>query len=182
MHLLACVSLVVAAALAQAQPSKPAADRWGDFRFLLGDWAGEGRGQPGSTVGTATFKLDLDGRVMVRTSRTTVPANGKQPAYVHEDLLVIYRDAPGQPAKAIYFDNEDHTIEYPSVVTQENTITFSSAAVASAPRFRLVYTRTGADRVDVSFEMAPPGSPEAFKAYTRGVTRRVKKWAVVRRP
>jgi hypothetical protein len=40
------------------------------------------------------------------------------------------------------------------------------------PRFRLVYTRLAADSVDVKFEMAPPGNPDAFKVYTEGVTKR----------
>jgi hypothetical protein len=38
-----------------------------------------------------------------------------------------------------------------------------SKAAASAPRFRLVYTLLAPDSVDVRFEVAPPGSPDAFK-------------------
>jgi hypothetical protein len=154
----------------------PQPDAWMPYRFLLGEWAGEGQGQPGNTTGTAVFKLDLDGRVMVRTSRAAVPARGTQPASVHEDLLVMYRNAPGGPLKAIYFDNEDHTIEYDvSASPDGKAVTFVTAPTPSAPRFRLVYTRLSADTVDVKFEMAPPGSPDAFKVYTQGVTKRVRR-------
>ena len=89
--------------------------------------------------------------------------------------MVIYRDAPGQPVKAIYFDNEDHTIEYGvTASTDGKSVTFVSTATAGAPRFRLVYTKIDQASVDVKFEMAPPGSPDAFKTYTQGIVHRVK--------
>jgi hypothetical protein len=171
------IALVVAIAMfagpaAGQTPAK--VDAWSPYRFLLGTWAGEGKGQPGNTAGTATFTFDLDQRILVRTSRTTVPAKGQAAGYVHEDRLVVFRDAPGQPARAIYWDNEDHTIEYDvSPSPDGKVVTLVSKALPAAPRFRLVYTRLGPDSVDVKFEMAPPGSPEAFKVYTQGVTRRV---------
>jgi hypothetical protein len=109
----------------------------------------------------------------MRTSSTVVPPRGQQAGYTHEDRLVVFRDAPGQPARAIYWDNEDHTIEYDVSVSPDGKIvTFVSKPVPSVPRFRLVYTRLAADSVDVKFEMAPPGNPDAFKVYTEGVTKR----------
>ncbi len=171
------VALLLATAQAPAGTAQVPAgsDPWAPYRFLIGTWTGEGQGQPGNTTGTATFKLDLAGRILVRTSRTSVPARGRQPAYTHEDLLVVYRDAPGQPMRAIYWDNEDHTIEYDVTASPDGkAVTFVSTASAAAPRFRLVYTRLDASRVDVKFEMAPPGSPDAFKVYTQGVTRKVQ--------
>lgn len=168
--------MLVLAVLLFAGPHAPAqqADPWASYRFLVGTWTGEGKGQPGNTTGTATFAFELDGRILVRTSRTNVPASAQGPAYVHEDRLVVYRDAPGQPMRAIYWDNEDHTIAYDvSASPDGKAVTFASKASPAAPRFRLVYTQLDASRVDVKFEMAPPGSPEAFKVYTQGVTRRV---------
>jgi hypothetical protein len=148
-------------------------DAWAAYRFLIGTWTGEGQGQPGDTSGTATFRLDLDGRILVRTNRVSVPASGQQPASVHQDLMILYRDLPGQPVRAVYWDNEDHTIEYDvTASTDGKIVTFVSRPTASAPRFRLVYTRLDASKVDVKFEMAPPGSPDAFKVYTQGVTRK----------
>ncbi len=166
--------LVVAllAAGPQAPAQKP--DPWASYRFLVGTWTGEGKGQPGNTTGTATFAFELDGRILVRTSRTNVPASAQGPAYLHEDWLVTYREAPGQPMRAIYWDNEDHTIEYDvSASADGKVITYVSKAVPSATRFRLVYTRLDDSRTEEKFEMAPPGSPEAFKTYLQGVTRKV---------
>jgi hypothetical protein len=172
MHAAATV-LVAALLFGGFQPARPT-DPWASYRFLIGTWTGEGEGQPGNTTGTATFTLDLDGRILVRTSRANVPASARGPAYVHEDRLVVYRDAPGQPMRAMYWDNEDHAIAYDvSAPPDGNTVTFVTKPNPAAPRFRLVYTRLDGSRVDVKFEMAPPGSPEAFKVYTQGVTRKV---------
>ncbi len=168
-------AIFAVAALLFAGSGGPAqnADPWAPYRFLVGTWTGAAQGQPGNTMGTATFAFELDGRILVRTSSTNVAARADAAAYVHEDRLVIYRDAPGQPMRAIYWDNEDHTIEYDVSATPDGKIvTLVSKATASAPRFRLVYTQLDASRVDVKFEMAPPGNPEAFKVYLQGVTRK----------
>jgi hypothetical protein len=161
--------------LGPTQAGAPKDDPWSPYRFLIGTWTGEGKGQPGDTTGTATFAFDLDGRILVRTGHTNVPASARGPAYVHEDRLIVYRDAPGQPMRAIYWDNEDHSIEYDASASPDGkVVTFVSKVSASSPRFRLVYTQLDASRVGVKFEMAPPGGPEAFKVYTQGVTRRVE--------
>ncbi len=174
MHLTLVTALLAIVASMPQSAAQSQADAWASYRFLIGTWTGEGQGQPGTTIGTATFRLDLDDRILVRTSRVAVPASGQRPASTHQDLLVVYRPAPGQPVRAIYWDNEDHTIEYDvSASPDGKVVTFVSKASASSVRFRLVYTRLDGSHTDVKFEMAPPGSPEAFKVYTQGVTRRV---------
>ncbi len=173
---LTTVLLLMAFAFGGGQAAAPKPDAWASYRFLVGTWVGEGKGQPGDTTGTATFAFELDGRILVRTSATAVPARGNSPAYTHEDRLVVFHDAPGQPARAIYWDNEDHTIEYDASASADGkTVTFVSKPVPSATRFRLVYTRLGPDTVDVKFEMAPPGDPGGFKVYLQGVTKRAGK-------
>lgn len=157
----------------QASPQQPS-DPWASYRFLVGTWTGEGQGQPGNTSGTATFRLDLDDRILVRTSRVAVPASGQRPASTHRDLMVVFRPAPGEPVRAIYWDNEDHTIEYTASVSADGkVVTFVTGANAGAPRFRLTYARLDAARVDVKFEMAPPGS-DTFTVYTEGVTKKIE--------
>ena len=69
----------------------PPADPWDACRFLLGEWAGEGGGQPGRGTGGFTFALDLQDKVMVRRNRAELPAAAGRPAAVHDDLMVVYQ-------------------------------------------------------------------------------------------
>jgi hypothetical protein len=149
------------------------ADRWAAFRFLVGEWTGEGSGQPGQAKGGFSFRPDLAGRVMVRRNRAEVTTTAGLPPTIHEDLMVVYPAARGQPLRAVYFDNEDHIINY-TVQGSENprTLTFESESDPRTPRYRLIYTLKGEDRVGITFAIAPPGKPEEFKTYIEASARR----------
>jgi hypothetical protein len=149
------------------------ADPWAACRFLVGEWVGEGTGEPGASTGEFSFRPDLGGNVMVRRNRTEINAGPARPPGVHEDLLVVYPGAKGQPQRAIYFDNEGHIIHYTVRPSEDRkALTFLSEPNPRAPRFRLVYSAKGEDRVTVSFAIAPPGSPEAFRTHVEGTARR----------
>jgi hypothetical protein len=153
--------------------AQKSADPWKDFRFLFGEWTGEGKGNPGEGTGTFTFELSLDANVLVRKNHTMFPATKDRPASVHDDLLIVY--AEGGEMRGIYFDNEHHVIHYAvSASPGAKAVTFVSDPAANAPRFRFRYTVLDKDRVNNAFEIAPPGKPEAFAPYLEGVSRRVR--------
>jgi hypothetical protein len=153
---------------------KPAG--WGAVEYLLGDWTGEGGGDPGQGTGSFSFKPDLQGKILVRTNRSEYPATKERAAFVHDDLMVIYRDSPKAPAHAIYFDSEGHTIRYEVQSAREDgVVVFVSAPETDLPRYRLTYTRVGRDLVKIKFEIAPPGHPEQFSAYIEASARRQPK-------
>jgi hypothetical protein len=153
-----------------AQAPAPKADLFEPVRFLAGDWAGEPDGKPGSPSGAASFRFELDGRVLVRRSHADYPAANGRPAAHHEDLLTVFTE--GGQLKAFYVDNEGHVIRYLATAVPQG-VAFTSEA-APGPRFRLTYLRGAADTVAIRFEIAPPNAPEAFKTYLEGVTRKVK--------
>lgn len=139
---------------------------------LVGDWAGEGTGSPGSGAGTSSFQFDLQKQVLVRRSHSEYPSAGGRPATVHDDLMVIYPGA-GQESRAIYFDNEGHVIDYTATWSgAEETLTFLSKPTPGAPQFRLIYKKVDANTLTVAFEMAPPGQAGAFKPYVSGRLKR----------
>jgi hypothetical protein len=147
-------------------------DTWAAFRFILGEWAGEGDGQPGQGRGGFTFAPDLGGKVLVRKNRNEIPAANGRTAATHEDLLIVYRGTDGKRNKAIYFDNEDHVIQYSVTAADDGkSLVFLSDAVPSQPRFRLTYAKAKGETVNVKFEIAPPGKDE-FKTYVEGTVRR----------
>jgi hypothetical protein len=144
-------------------------DPWAPFGFLIGEWIGEGK------EGQGQFSLapDLQGKVLVRRNHAELPAADGRPAGVHDDLMVIYKSPDGKSAKAIYFDSEDHVINYSVTLSDDKeTLTFISGAAPGAPRFRLTYRKEAEDRVGIKFEIATPGKPEEFKMYLEGKARK----------
>jgi hypothetical protein len=140
---------------------------WDKWQFLMGEWAGKGNGQPGQGSGTFSFTTDLEGNILVRKSHTEYPAVNNKPAFHHDDLLIVYKDNTGNPSKAIYFDNESHTINY-DVTYVDNSIVLTSKVIQNAPRFRLIYNQLDNKKLNVKFEMTSPQNPDDFKTYLEG--------------
>ena len=154
------------------QTSSPA-DPWAAYRFLLGEWVGEGEGQPGQGKGQFSFAEELQGKILVRKNRAEYAASAGRPAFTHEDLLIVYQEDGAKAQKAIYFDSEGHVVHYtPSTSQDGKALIFLSDARPSAPRYRLTYVNQKAGKATVKFEVAPPGKPEAFKTYLQGRVRK----------
>ena len=149
---------IVLLSIATGQDTKRAVD-WKPLSWLIGDWIGSGAGGPGQGAGSFSFQLDLQGTILARKSFAEYPAMGQKPAYRHDDLMIVYPEAGSY--KAIYFDNEEHTIRYSIDASAEGTVTFLSEAMAGAPRFRLTYHKTGEATLSGKFEIAPPDKPFA---------------------
>jgi hypothetical protein len=150
---------VVEVGKTQPKASSPTWDHW---QFLMGEWVGEGGG---TSAGGFSFSTDLQGAVIVRRNFAEYPPTKNKPAYRHEDLMVIYPQA-GTGTRADYFDNEGHVIHYEVTFSlQSDTLTFLSEVTPMAPRFRLRYIKTGDTTLNIRFEIAAPGNPEAFSPY-----------------
>ena len=138
---------------------------WQKWNWLVGNWAGEGSGTPGNGGGWFSLQPDLGGKVLVRKNHSEYPATINRPKVVHDDLMIIYLDHAGQPANAIYFDNEGHTINY-AITYLEKSIIFTSVKVQNMPVFRLSYTSLDTETIDVKFETSRDG--KTFQTYTEG--------------
>jgi len=144
---------------------------WDKWNWLMGEWIGEGNGQPGQGGGTFSFKLDLDQRILVRKSHSEYPATASKPEIIHDDLMVVYPDYSGNPGKAIYFDNEGHTINY-SITYSDHSIVFTSDKIPNTPIFRLSYLLLDNATVNTKFEMSQDG--EKFFTYIEGKSKKFK--------
>jgi len=149
--------------------AEPAAEPWAGLQFLVGDWNGGGGGKPGEGTGAFSFKLDLGSKVLVRRNFAQYPPKpGQKEGVRHDDLMIVYLAGP--LLKAIYFDNEGHVINY-AVTTADKTATFESdAGPPGVPRFKLVYQQKDDAAVDLTFSIAPPGSP--FRPYITASAKR----------
>jgi hypothetical protein len=139
------------------------------LQFLLGQW--EGVGDQAGAIGGFTFAPSLQDHVIVRTNYSNTPANGTVPASRHDDLMVIYAETG--VVRADYFDSESHVIRYVATVRPGQVI-FVSESKPTEPRYRLIYTQSAPTMVTGTFEVAPPGKPDAFASYLSWTARRVK--------
>ena len=147
-------------------------DVWAPLRFLVGEWVGEGGGEPGQGTGGFSFQYDLQEKILVRRNYARYPATKGRPAYAHDDLMIMYAEPGRSGWQAIYFDNEGHVIHYVVSIPADGIWEFLSEAQPARPRYRLTYRETGADTLTIKFEIAPPGKPEAFTTYIEARARR----------
>lgn len=156
--------LVALPVLAQSTPSSPT-NPWKSLSFLQGTWEAKVTGgQNVSGTGTYTFASERGDHVLARHSTNDPGCKG--PANFdcgHGDLLYIYQDAPGQPFKAIYFDNEGHVIHYNVSTPDATTAIFLSDSSQPGPEFRLMYELNGAI-MSGKFQIRMPGQSE-WKSY-----------------
>lgn len=166
-NLIAVILTFIAAAFSIAQENN---NNWGKLSYLIGDWKGEGSGKPGEGGGYFTFKLDLDGKILIRNSHSEYPAAQDKPLIVHNDLLIVYLNYSGNPDKAIYFDNEGHIINYSITFSPGGDIVFTSENSPNIPVFRLTYSKIENNLLNVKFEISQDGVN--YVTYVEGKSRR----------
>ncbi len=154
MRAVAFVVMAVATAAA-AEPVKPL----DELRFLVGSW--EAESGPTGATGSTTFRWDVQDKVLVRTNQAAYAAAGGRPASRHDDLMILYVE-DSAPVRGIYFDNEGHVIRYSATSSTPEAVTLTSDPAPGQPRFRLKYSRNGADRLAGEFASTQPDKPDAF--------------------
>jgi len=177
MKRIARVSMLIAAAalwsVSMSVRAQEMPGEWGPLESLLGEWVGEGGGQPGQGEGGFSFQPDLQKHILVRKNYAVYPAANGRPAFRHDDLMIVYRELESAAPKAIYFDSEGHVIHYSvSVSSDQKTFEFVSEMLPASPRYRFTYTKTGNDTLAIKFEIAPPGKPDAFATYIEAKAKR----------
>ena len=144
---------------------------WDHWKWLMGEWQGEGEGQPGQGGGTFTFVFDLDENIIIRKSHSEYPQPDNKPVIIHDDLMIVYPDLNTKSDKAIYFDNEAHSISY-QVTYSDRSIVMTSDKTSGVPVFRLTYTLVTPGTINTKFEISPDGNE--FMTYLEGKSRIVR--------
>jgi hypothetical protein len=131
---------------------------WKNLDFLLGKWTATGSGSPGAGQGEYSFERAMNDHIVIRRNLAEY-TSGQH----HDDLMIIYADAPQGPSHAIYFDSEGHTIHYNVATPAPNSVSFESEPSRPGPRFRLRYVLEGKS-LNGKFEIMEPGKTE-YKTY-----------------
>jgi hypothetical protein len=151
---------------AQSTPGK-ADSAWKKLEFLLGTWsgsAGEKDTPLGAGQGGFSFEPELNQKIIVRHNHAAYNSGVR-----HEDLMVIYLDAPNDAPRAIYFDTEGHVIRYNLTFPAPNRVTFESDGTLPGPRYRLSYWLDGLS-LSGKFEVAPRGAE--YKTYLSWIAKK----------
>ncbi len=155
--LLLPVVTVLCATLLHAVPADP----WSALAFLEGAWDAQTQNAPSGVTasGSYIFRKELGGHILARHSTAAGCQGPADFNCAHSDLLYIFQDAPGQPLKAIYFDNEGHVIHYTVTTPTPTSAIFLSDPTAPGPQFRLVYELKAAV-MSGKFQTRRPGKSE----------------------
>ena len=147
------------------------------LQFLVGDWSGGGETDAGRSRGVSSIKADLGGHILVRRDHTDLPAPKGRPAASMDVLMLIYSSPADGRLHATYTDSGGHVIQYAAAhVEPGRLVEFDSESPApGVPAFRLTYTATASQDLQVKFETAPPGTPAAFHPVAVGTLKRLKK-------
>ena len=142
-------------------------DAWKKLDFLMGDWtasAGAKYTPMGPGRGEFSFTPELKQKIIVRRNHAEYDSGAR-----HDDLMVIYLDAPNDAPRAIYFDTEGHVIRYKLAFPSPERVIFESDSTQPGPRYRLTYWMEG-EQLSGQFEVAAPSGD--YKAYLSWTSKR----------
>jgi hypothetical protein len=171
MRRLLALALLSAATLS-AHGQAPTPDPLAPLDFLTGTWTATTNAPAGTaaaaSTGTYTFRRDLAGHALDRTSSADTCSAPKAFDCNHHDRLTIFSD-PNAVALhhaslfAFYMDSEGHIIYYVVSLPDPHTAVFDSQAPPTSPKFRLAYHLEGTGPRAImtgKFQMAAPGSDD----------------------
>jgi len=129
------------------------ADKWENWKPLIGNWSGEGVGIPGDGTGSFSFAFDLNQSILVRKSSYNYVMEKTNIAF--DDMMIIYL-VDATPSKAIFFNHEGFSRIY-SISYSDKTITLNSENAPQTPSFRLTYTFIDDSTITLKFEISRDG-------------------------
>jgi hypothetical protein len=162
------------------EPPRPAPDNFRDLAFILGKWIGTSTGEPGEGTVEREYRLELRGRFIRSSSRSTYAAQPKNPkGEVHEDTGFISFDRGRKRHVMRQFYVEDAFTQFvaETEAPQAGRWVFVAEASENFPlgpgwRSRETYIIQGPDEFEEVFEVAGPGKD--FQVYSRTRLKRVQ--------
>src|SRR5215467_5018089 len=144
--------LVISSPVIAQTASSTSADPLAPLDFLIGTWSAKTDTSAGSAgaqgAGTYTFRRDLNGHALVRSSSYDSCKGPSNFDCTHHDQLTIFADPNAMAMHktsllAFYLDSEGHVIYYAISKPDPHTAIFNSQALPSLPKFRLIYHLEG---------------------------------------
>jgi len=174
---LAILLLAVLPLAGRAQAPKPESI-WQPFQFFLGNWKGQGRGEPGQGEYERSYRLIFNDRfIEVRNKSSWLPTANNPKGEVHEDLGYLSYDKGRKTYVLRQFHIEGFVNQYrlESLSADGRRIVFISEAIeniAAGWRAKETYQLTGENELIETFELAPPNKD--FEVYSAATLKRIK--------
>jgi hypothetical protein len=167
-HVLAI--LVLAASLASAQPPQAGLER---LSFMVGEWRGTSRGEPGEgTVERVCARVLNDRFIECRTTVTYAAQAANPTGEIHVERAFYSYDRSSRKLRLRQFHGEGFVNTY----AEGEPLWFVTAEIENVPagwRARETYEHASPDTWSERFELAGPGKD--FKLYTAATLQRVRK-------
>jgi hypothetical protein len=180
MRFIGRVSLLVLITLHLAgagQAPKPA-DVWQPLRVFVGNWRGQGAGEPGKGDYERTYRFIFNERfIEIKNTSRWLPTTQNPKGEVHEDLGYLSYDKSRKTFVLRQFHIEGFVNQYrlESISEDGRKIVFISEAIENIPsgwRARETYEILGNDEFSETFWLAPPD--KEFEVYTKAALKRIK--------
>jgi hypothetical protein len=163
----AALLVLFAAAIAHGADPSPLAP----IEFMVGEWRGTSRGQPGEGTIQRTCERVLNDRFIECRTTVTYPPQEKNPkGEVHVERALFSFDRRAKTFRLRQFHGEGFVNTY-----EGDGLVFTTTEIENIPsgwRARETYEHPSPDAWNERFELAGPG--KEFSVYSSGTLRRVK--------
>lgn len=156
--------------------TNPKDSLWIPFKLFIGEWVGEGGGDPGTGKYERSYAFVLNNNFIEIKNKSTYAPTEKYPAgEVHEDIGYFSYDKILKQFMLRQFHAEGFVNEYAldSISPSGKTIVFTTIRIENIPagwRARETYRLTGENEMEELFELAEPG--KEFTTYSKTLFRR----------
>jgi len=164
--------------LIAASQTQVKVDPWTPFKSFIGDWTGQGGGEPGKGNYERSYKFILSGKfIEVRNISTFEPTASNANGEVHEDLGYISYDRALKKFRLRQFHIEGFVNQYllDSISPDQKTIVFVTESIENIPsgwKAKETYRILSENELEETFELAEPG--KEYVVYSKVLLKRVK--------
>ncbi len=144
---------------------------WAPVNYFVGEWKGEGGGDPGMGVYQRSYKSVLNATAIEVRNMSKYPPTEKHPkGEVHEDYGNIIYDKARKTFLLRQLHAEGFANDYvlESISPDKKTLIFTSEAIINIPKgwkARETYRILGVNEFEETFELAAPD--KEFAVYTK---------------
>lgn len=160
-----------------AETAAPAPDPWSAVRFMVGEWAGESDGQPGTGTVERSYRFVLGDRFLREQNVSRYPPQPKnEKGEVHEHWSFFSHDRARGTLVLRQFHQEGFVNQYAMRAGAAGSIVFESESLENVPpgwRARETYEIVSPDEFVETFELASAGG--AYEVYSKARFKRVRR-------